>query len=280
MFTSSDDEILHKIEEQLQKNCPSPENELIRLSKIAATLPDDETSARIRALVIDIDDLTAQTRWNLGQALLLMELHPQILENPKPKDLVEKIINEKEMPSKSILLEREFVARADKIFYSDLSQSRRSGTVAGWVFHMMIDDAIYRGIAALDRVAQILWLVAKLPKDRVYFRSKKISKVDNIIKNEHSKQLLDIASGELLEYIIGYRDGFSHEMKVYSKVAGVRPTDEWIGSDGKRYIIKHETWDGDTLFALANATYHQLTDALKPTVEICNNYLESIGTNL
>jgi len=119
MFTSSDDEILHKIEEQLQKNCPSPENELIRLSKIAATLPDDETSARIRALVIDIDDLTAQTRWNLGQALLLMELHPQILENPKPKDLVEKIINEKEMPSKSILLEREFVARADKIFYSD-----------------------------------------------------------------------------------------------------------------------------------------------------------------
>ncbi|MCK6463180.1 MAG: hypothetical protein L6Q29_05195, partial [Candidatus Pacebacteria bacterium] len=101
MFTSSDDEILHKIEEQLQKNCPSPEDELIRLSKIAATLPDDETSARIRALVIDIDDLTAQTRWNLGQALLLMELHPQILENPEPKDLVEKIINEKEMPSKS-----------------------------------------------------------------------------------------------------------------------------------------------------------------------------------
>jgi hypothetical protein len=280
MFTSSDDEILYKIEEQLQKNCPSPENELIRLSKIAATLPDDETSARIRALVIDIDDLTAQTRWNLGQALLLMELHPQILENPEPKDLVEKIINEKEMPSKSILLAREFVARADKIFYSDLSQSRRSGTVAGWVFHMMIDDAIYRGIAALDRVAQILWLVAKLPKDRVYFRSKKISKVDNIIKNEYSKQLLDIASGKLLENIIGYRDGFSHEMKVYSKVAGVRPTDEWIGSDGKRYIIKHETWDGDTLFALANATYHQLTDALKPTVEICNNYLESIGTNL
>jgi hypothetical protein len=280
MFTSSDDEILHKIEERLQKNCPSPENELIRLSKIAATLPDDETSARIRALVIDIDDLTAQTRWNLGQAMLLMELYPQILENPEPKDLVEKIINEKEMPSKSILLVREFVARADKIFYSDLSQSRRSGTVAGWVFHMMIDDAIYRGIAALDRVAQILWLVAKLPKDRVYFRSKKISKVDNIIKNEHSKQLLDIASGKLLEYIIGYRDGFSHEMKVYSKVAGVRPTDEWIGSDGKRYIIKHETWDGDTLFALANATYHQLTDTLKPTVEICNNYLESTGTNL
>ncbi|MCK6463207.1 MAG: hypothetical protein L6Q29_05330, partial [Candidatus Pacebacteria bacterium] len=117
-----------------------------------------------------------------------------------------------------------------------------------------------------------------LPKDRVYFRSKKISKVDDIIKNEHSKQLLDIASGELLEYIIDYRDGFSHEMKVYSKVAGVRPTDEWIGSDGKRYIIKHETWDGDTLFSLANATYHQLTDALKPTVAICNNYLESTGT--
>lgn len=270
---SSNDELLSKVEEQLKKNCPSPENELIRLSKIAASLPDDEAGARVRALVPDIDDLVAQARWNLGQALLLIELHPQIVDNTEPNDPIEKILNEKEMPSKSLLLLRGYIARADKILYSDLSQSRRSGTVAGWIYHMMIDDAIYRAIAALDRLAQILWIVAKLPKENVYFRSKKMTRIDNVLSNEHSKQLLKIASGKLLEFVIGYRDGFSHDMKVYSKVAGVRPVDEWIGSDGKRFLIKHDKWDGDTLFALANATYHQLTDALIAATEICDGYL-------
>lgn len=273
MFFESD-EILNKAEELLQKNCPSPENELIRLSKIAAGLPDNEKGARIRALVLDIDDLIAQARWNLGQALLLIELYPQIVDNTEPSDPFEKIISENEIPSTSILLLRGYIARADKIFYSDLSQPRRGGTVAGWLYHMMIDDAIYRVIAALDRLAQILWLIAKLPKENVYFRSGKMTKIDNELKNIHSKELLDIASGKLLEYVIGYRDGFSHDMKVYSKAAGARPTDEWIGSDGRRFVIKHEKWDGDTLFALANATYHQLTDALKPTTEICDEFLK------
>ena len=259
---------MNKAEELLQKNCPSPENELIRLSNIAAGLPDDETGARIRSLVLDIDDLTAQARWNLGQALLLIELHPQIVDNTESSDPIENIVNENEIPSKSLLLLRGYIAHADKIFYSDLSQPRRGGTVAGWIYHMMIDNAIYRVIAALDRLAQILWLIAKLPKENVYFRSGKMAKINHVLKNKHSKELLDIASGELLKYVIEYRDGFSHDMKVYSKVAGARPTEEWIGSDGRRFVIKHEKWDGETLFALANATYHQLSDALKPTTEI------------
>jgi len=63
-------------------------------------------------------------------------------------------------------------------------------------------------------------------------------------------------------------------MKVYSKAAGTRPNDEWIGSNGNRFVIKHDKWEADTLFALANATYHQLTDALKPTIEICDKFLK------
>jgi hypothetical protein len=273
MFLASD-EILNKAEDLLKKNCPSPEGELIRLSHIAANLPGDETGARIRALLLDIDYLIAQARWNLGQALLLIELYPQIVDNTEPSDPIEKIISENEMPSTCLLLLRGYVAQADKIFYSDLSQPRRNGTVAGWLYHMMIDDAIYRVIAALDRLAQIIWLIAKLPKENVYFRSGKMAKINNALKNKHSKKLLDIASGELLKYVIRYRDGFSHEMKVYSKAAGTRPNDEWIGSNGNRFVIKHDKWEADTLFALANATYHQLTDALKPTIEICDKFLK------
>lgn len=275
----TDDEILKKAEEQLRKNCPSPENELIRLSNIAADLPDDEIGGRIRALVFDIDDLIAQTRWNLGQALLLIELYPQIVDNTKPSDPVENIISENGIPLKSLLLLRGYIAHPEKIFFSDLSQPRRGGTVAGWLYHMMIDDAIYRSIAALDRLAQILWLIAKLPKGNVYFRSGKMTTINALLNNKYSKELLDIASGKLLNYIIEYRDGLSHEMKVYSKAAGAQPFDEWSGSDGRRFVIKHDKWDGDTLFALANATYHQLTDALIPTTEICDEFLKEVENN-
>jgi hypothetical protein len=94
----------------------------------------------------------------------------------------------------------------------------------------------------LDRLAQILWYAAKLPtlykngeQVKVYFRSRKIAKTDSALQNKYSKGLVDITNNPLLEYAISYRDGFSHDTKVYSKVAGTRPTDEWISADGKRF---------------------------------------------
>jgi hypothetical protein len=276
----SDDEILSKVEQQLHKNCPSPENELAELSQLAASLPENEMGARIRILVLDIDDLVAQARWNLGQALLLMEQYPQIVSKVELDDPIAAMLAENEIPSKALLLLRAYLKDADKVLYADLTESRRSGTVAGWVFHMMIDDAIYRTIAALDRLAQILWYAANLPtthpngeRVKIYFRSKKMKQIDKAIQNTYSKQILEISDGKLIDYVIGYRDGFSHDMKIYSHVAGSRPTDEWVASDGTRFIIKYDKWDADTLFALANATYHQLTDVLRPAIAICEVHL-------
>jgi len=230
--------------------------------------------------VIDIDDLISQARWNIGQALLLIELFPQLIAQIEiPEDPIEKIVSENEIPAKALLLLRGYIAGADKVLYSDLSQNRRGGTVAGWIYHMMIDNAIYRVIAALDRLAQILWYAAKLPvhyksgeRVKVYFRSGKMAKINDALQSEYSKKLVNIASNPLLEYVIGYRDGFAHDMKIYSRVAGTRPIDEWVDADGQRIIIRHDKWDGESLFALANATYHQLIDALQPAIEICEKF--------
>lgn len=278
----SDDDLLQKVEEQLRINCPSPENEIAKLSQFAAHLPNDENGVRIRNLILDIDDFVCQTRWNLGQALLLIEKYPQIVSKFEPKDWIEEDIYKNGVPSSALLLLRGFIRDADKVLYSDLSESRRNGTVAGWIYHMVIDDAIYRVIAALDRLSQVLWLLAKLrlvndkgEKIKIYFRSKKMEIIDRAINNEHSKELVNISRNPLLEFVIGYRDNYSHDLKAYSLIAGAHPLDEWVGKDGKKYILKHDTWDGDTLFALANATYHQLIDALKPTIEICDEYIIS-----
>lgn len=277
-----DGEALSKAKGQLQSNCPSPEEELICLSKIAAGLPSTEEGSRIRLLVLDIDDLIAQTRWHLGQGLLLMETQPHIFDNPK--DLSDQMLYEYGMPANAMLLLRGYIRRADQVIYSDLSEPRRGGTVAGWIFHMMIDSAIYRTIAVLDRLARILWYAAKLPSQhksgssvKVYFRSGKIRQIHQVIRNDHSLKLLKIAEGPLLEYVISYRDGLAHDIKVYSQIAGTQPSEEWITPDGKRSIAEHDKWEVDTLFALGNATYHQLLDSLTPAVRICEDRLKVIS---
>jgi len=125
-----DHQLLEKMEEQLRLNCPSPESDLIGLGLIADNLPDDEKTASIRRLVLDIDDLLAQARWHLGHALLIMETQPYILEE-KPASDIDGLIQKSGFPTSALLLLRGYVKDVDRVFYSDLSTHRLGGTVAG-----------------------------------------------------------------------------------------------------------------------------------------------------
>jgi hypothetical protein len=271
-----DKEVLNKVGQLVRENCPAPEPELIRLSNIVAKLPRTKEGAEIRRIVLDIDDLTAQTRWHLGQALLLMEAYPQALGPNADGDEVDKTLREIGMPSVAMHLIRGFIRNADQVIYDDLTERRHGGTVAGWIFHMMIDSAIYRVMAALDRLAHLLWSAAGLPRQdkkgktvRIYFRAAKLAEIDKVIDDNHSKEILRIAEGPLMEYVISYRNKYTHEAKEYSVIAGAMPSHDWVSSDGKHVTQRGEKWEADLLFALGNATYHQFLEALKPTVSIC-----------
>lgn len=256
---------LDYIEKQLRENCPSPESNLIKLGEIVAALPNSKESAKVRHFVLDIDELITEVRWHLAQALLLMKTQVHILHIGEDDD--EFTIDE--MPSKVHLLLRGFIRQPDRVLYTDLAESRRGGTVAGWIYHIMIDSSIYRSIAALDRIAHILWYAAELPKEQIYFRSKKVKKLDKTFNCVESNKLLKIAESPLLKFIIDYRDGLTHDAKAYSRLAGIPPVDVWETSDGKQVIRKTSEWDAELLFALGNAAYHQLVDVLKYAVPIC-----------
>ena len=261
-----DRETLSKVEQQLRVNCPSPESDLAKLGKIVAALSDSAESAKIRRFAFDIDDLIAQTRWHLGQALLLLETQPPILNSGEDDS---ELVRESGMSTDVQLLLRGYVREADCILYEDLSEPRSGGTVAGWIFHMMIDSAVYRSIAALDRIAHILWYAAKLPMERIYFRSGKIKKLDETLDCAESQELLRIAEGPLINFLINYRDGLTHDAKAYSRIAGYPPTDEWKTPNGKQVFWKADEWNVELLFALGNGAYHQLLDALRYAVLIC-----------
>lgn len=274
-----DHNLFHKIEEQLAENCPSPEDDLIKLSKIASEFPESIEGEYVRHVIIDIDDLIAQTRWHLGQALLLMDVYSAHLCLSENEELEEKSefdqsVEDIGIPTKALLLLRGYIARSDLVMYSDFSSPRRAGTVAGWVFHMMIDNSIYRVLAALDRLAHVLWFAAGLSlikdnnKVRVYFRSGKLKLINEKINLPSSAKLLEISKGPLLEYVLSYRDGFAHDIKVKSIIAGSMPSQQYPTVNGDLQAQRLEKCPADSLFALGNATYHQLLEALSLTVSL------------
>lgn len=225
-----------------------------------------ERGAFLRRVALDVDDLSSQIRWHLGQALLLMELHPEIRAAGQDDELP---MSQIRMPSAAQLLLRGYVAQANQVLFQDLSQNWRGGTAAGWIFHMMIDSAVYRALSALDRLAVLAWYAAGLPEERIYFRSRKIARVDRALSSPDSKALLGIAERPVLELITSYRDGFSHTQKAYSRIAGFPPADSWTTAEGHRVLMRPDGWDADHLLALANAGFAQFRDALPHVVAIC-----------
>ncbi|NOQ96224.1 MAG: hypothetical protein GQ555_06370, partial [Desulfobacterales bacterium] len=190
------------------------------------------------------------------------------------KNEFDQIIEEIGIPTKALLLLRGYIKQSDLVMYSDYSSSRHNGTVAGWIFHMMIDNSIYRVIAALDRLAHVLWFTAGLPftkdnnKVRVYFRSGKLKLINEKINLTGSEELLEISKGPLLDYVLSYRDGFTHDVKVRSIIAGALPSQQFPTTNGVLQAQRLEKWPADLLFSLGNATYHLLIDALRLTVSV------------
>jgi hypothetical protein len=209
-----------------------------------------------------------------------METYPIILEADSDAEGIEKAMKEMGMPSSALLLLRGFIKDADRALYSDLAERRRGGTVAGWIFHMMVDSSLYRTFAALDRIAHVLWNVAGLPRQdgkgkeiRVYFRPGKVKEIDAAINNAHTQEMVKIANGPLMEFLIGYRNRYTHKAKAYSKIAGTLPVDEWHAADGTHVEQRSDGWEAELLFALGRAGYLQLVDVLKLTVPICEEKL-------
>ena len=277
---SCDQETIDKVEQLLRVNCPSPEAELAALGGLAACVPKTEEGAELRRAVVDVDDLVAQSRWHLGQALLLMEMCPVILEKEEGGDEIDRMMKEVGMPSSAMLLLRGFIKDADRALYRDLTEPRQGGTVAGWIFHMMIDSSLYRTFAALDRLAHVLWNVAGLPRQdgrgkeiRVYFRPGKVKEIDAAINNAHTREMVKIAGAPLMELLIGYRNRYTHTAKAYSNIAGTLPLDEWQAADGMLVERRSDGWDAERLFALGRAGYLQLVEILKLTVPVCEEKL-------
>src|SRR5947209_5562628 len=205
---------LTEIQDSLDKKFPSPEDDLIKLSLALAYSPEGEPYIEIRFLVLEVDNLIAQLRWHLGQVVFLAKRYPHVYQEAQEEKDEEQETElshfPKEMPTRSHLLLRGFISRPEQVLFSDLSENWRGGTVAGWIYHMMIDDAVARSLAILDRLAVIVSLVGNVHFEKVYFRSGKLKVIHRDVNTPDTKRLLEIAEGDVLNLLLEYRDGWNH----------------------------------------------------------------------
>ena len=268
----------------LDLNYPSPEEDLIGLSKAVAYSPESQPYIEVRFLVLEVDDLILQLRWHIGQALLLLKRYPQITEEEADEGVEAHldVLPVKEIPTRSRLLLRGYIARPERVLFTDLTENWKGGTVAGWIYHMMIDDAIARSLAILDRLARITSLVANVlfTNDKVYFRSKKLAIIHKALNTPETQRLVEIAQSEVFDLLLNYRDGWNHERLVYSAIAGHPPVDTSFDFSGQYIRISSDQLTGELLFALVRAAYDQVLQTLHEVRLICEQKVPNDRNNV
>lgn len=274
-----------KAQQELDLNCPSPEKDIVRLSTTLAFSPETQQYSEIRFLVLEVDNLISQLRWHIGQAFLLLELYPEIAEDREYIDMLEQFAvgnlppedlsqfhSILEMPLKSLLLLRGITSRyAHQVLFTDFSQrlKLREGTIAGWIFHMMIDNSVARAISILDRLAKITCLVAGLQINKVYFRSRILTSIGQQLNVSEAEKLVKLSESESYQYLLKYRDGWTHDNMAFARFVGILPTDAYINPSSKTVQIKGDKWTADTLLILAQIAYDHVVAALHEVASIC-----------
>jgi hypothetical protein len=252
---------------KLDSACPSNDQTLISLSRLFSSdiLKWNKKDATAAKAIVEIDDLINQLRWHYGQALLIKEIYPAIQKYDmanSPKHPY--------MPAQIMLQLRELINYPNKVVFEDYETNWFGGTAAGWIFHMMIDDAMIRLIAAFDRVALLLFGVADIKNQRIYFRSGKLELLHKKLNFEETQRLVNISSSkEFIKYFISYRDNIVHNKNAFSRMAGSIPIESYF-ENGELKNNYEFYWDTEILPNLVNAGYKILSDVLVLTNSICS----------
>ena len=253
---------------------PLPEQAITELCDLAAATDDSERFARFRRVVVDVETLLWELRWHIGHAILLIRVFPEIGQSPGESDPVLEKIG---MPNRVWLNIRPLLSNHSQVFYSDLrARTPGGGTVAGWVLHMLVDDAVSRAIGTLDRLAQLVILAADVPapRGRMYFRSGKFKLLTEKHHLQFPDELLSIAGSPDLEFLLDYRDGLAHTVRPIARAMRTPPTDSFVTEAGGRVQERPLAWTAADLIVIAALGFRICIDALTPVTAVCRSLVQ------
>lgn len=266
------------VQDLLDKHNPMPGPELNRLSGIAVRTPvTDKRYADFRRTLVDIDDLFCDMRWAVGHALLLVRAFPTLsAPKPEPNAVFDRI----GMPNRAWHLLRPLMVERERIFYSDLLETRTGGsTVAGWMLHMLVDQAVTHSVAALDRLSQLLLFVANVPapRGRMYFRSGKLALLVDKHRLPLPPAIISLASSEEVAFLIDYRDGLAHTERPITPALRTPPVDEFMDAAGEFHRTAIKGWTPWELVGIGLMGLETARSALSPVADFCDLYVPVDG---
>jgi hypothetical protein len=146
-----------------------------------------------------------------------------------------------------------------------------------WFAAQLLDSALYRGIAACDRLAIMLRCEAGLPVERTKageprqpsFGSSALRELDDVYGVIPDwKRLHELAGHVFFDFIKQERNGFTHERRRPSELHGERAV--VYGSDGPGPEEVVPALDAGSHYALAPAFYNEI---LSPVIEASRTVL-------
>ncbi|WP_276372047.1 Cthe_2314 family HEPN domain-containing protein [Chryseolinea sp. H1M3-3] len=244
--------------ELLDKNFPEPEADLNFISGRLGNLNQELKYKEVKRLFFELDDLVQQARWHIGILINIAKTFPD-------KEISKDDPSGGRMVIETMLLLREFVVNNKNVNFEDLNEDRKGGKVYGWIYHMFVDNVIFRVFGVLDRIARILAEIrnVKFSNNKVYFKSGKLEAIHREFNYEETQKLLDMSKEHAFEFLISYRDGYSHSKKEFSVVAGSVPAISYTDEGGKRNHEDGHLWKTQDLLALTNMAYTYTTRAVK-----------------
>jgi hypothetical protein len=243
--------------ELLDKNFAEPEADLNFISGQLGNLGQELKYKEVKRLFFELDDLLQQARWHIGILINIAKTFPD-------SELPQAGLSDGRMPIEAMLLLRQFVVGNKNVHFEDLNEDRKGGKVYGWIFHMFVDNVIFRVFAVLDRIARILTELKKIKfsNDKVYFKSGKLEIINREFNCPETQKLLDMSNEKAFNFLVSYRDGYSHSKKEFSVASGSVPAISYTGEDGKRSHEDGHLWKTQDLLALTNMGYSYVTRAV------------------
>lgn len=252
--------------ELLDKNFPEPEEDLNFISGKLGNLSQEQKYKEVKRLFFELDDLVQQSRWHIGILINIAKTFPD-------KEISKNDPSGGRMVIEAMLLLKGFVVNNRNVSFEDLNEDRNGGKVHGWIFHMFVDNVIFRVFGVLDRIARILSEIRNVPfpNDKVYFKSGKLEVINREFNCVETKKLLDMSKEQAFDFLMSYRDGYSHSKKEFAVVAGYVPAFSYTDEDGKRNHEGGHLWNTQDLLALTNMAYSYATRAVKELRAIIEN---------
>jgi hypothetical protein len=146
-----------------------------------------------------------------------------------------------------------------------------------WFAAQLLDSALYRGIAACDRLAIMLRCRAGLSVERTKageprqpsFGPSALRELDHVYgKIPHWKMLHELASHVFFDFIKQERNGFTHERRRPSELHGERAVVYGSEGPGPQEVVP--ALDAGNHYALAPAFYNEI---LRPAIEASRTVL-------